>query len=132
MRDVLVLYALVVEVFAYFNASTAAIFKKKPPELAKPLLAEVKRAVQLQYGVAPSRPTSAAASGPAPAAAAGALPPIGRRWMKSAEFANFAYALVTEKFHAADDLPPATPAATGAGADSRPGTAASIPATPIS
>ncbi len=33
VRDVLLLYALVCDVFTFFNAQTQSIFKKKPPEV---------------------------------------------------------------------------------------------------
>ena len=96
----------------------------------------MKRALSAQFGVAGSRPASAAATAPSPAAAAGgragALPPITKRWMKAPEFAQFAYALVTDKFHAieTDDTAGAGSAADGLYTPAPAAAAGSVASTP--
>ncbi len=96
VRDMLVVYAMTCDVFHYFNAFTKSIFKKKPPELAKPLFADVKRAITLSHG-------SAAAGGGGGTTGSAVLPPIGKRWMIATEFAAFAHQLLTSKFYSTEE-----------------------------
>jgi hypothetical protein len=83
-------------------------------QLAKPLLADVKRAVSQITGLPPSTPGPSSLP-PIIGAGAGRLPPIGKRWMKAAEFAAFAHSMVTERFLANTQAEEAaTSAASGA------------------
>ncbi len=69
-------------------------------------MADVKRAVMQITGLPPTTPEPSSLP---PIIGAGAgmgrLPPIGKRWMKAAEFAAFAHSMVTERFLANTQQP---------------------------